>query len=104
TFGKEYSAAYYPKFSGSWVVSEEPFFKLPGVQDFRLRAAFGAAGAQPATFDAARLYDPVTGYQDASGLAPFSYGNPQLRPERSQELEGGFETPVLRGRDAAQDT
>jgi TonB-linked SusC/RagA family outer membrane protein len=98
TFGKDYSAAYYPKLSGSWVLSEEPFFKVPGVQDFRLRAAFGAAGTQPGTFDAARLYDPVTGYQNASGLAPFSYGNPQLRPERSQELEAGFETTLLGGR------
>ena len=98
TFGKDYSAAYYPKLSGSWVISEEPWFRIPGVQELRLRSAFGAAGTQPGTFDAARLYDPVTGYQNASGLAPFSYGNPQLRPERSQELEAGFETALFDGR------
>jgi TonB-linked SusC/RagA family outer membrane protein len=104
TFGKEYSAAYYPKFSASWVVSEEPWFRLPGVGELRLRSAFGAAGTQPGTFDAARLYDPVTGYQNAPGLAPFSFGNPQLRPERSQELEAGFETSVLGGRADVQYT
>jgi TonB-linked SusC/RagA family outer membrane protein len=98
TFGKDFKAAYYPKLSGSWVISEEPWFRLPGVQDLRVRAALGAAGAQPGTFDAARLYDPIVGYQNNPGLVPGSVGNPQLRPERSRELEMGFETTVLRGR------
>ena len=97
-FGEDYSAAYYPKFSASWVISEEPWFRLPIVSDVRLRAALGAAGTQPGTFDAARLYDPTVGYQNAPGLVPASYGNPQLRPERSRELEMGFETTIFDGR------
>ncbi|MGQ0650373.1 MAG: SusC/RagA family TonB-linked outer membrane protein [Gemmatimonadaceae bacterium] len=97
-FGKDFSAAYYPKLSGSWVVSDESWFKLPGVESFRLRAALGAAGTQPGSFDAARLYDPTVGYQNNPGLVPGSYGNPQLKPERSQELELGFETTLLQGR------
>ena len=98
TFGKDFKAAYYPKVSGSWVMSEEPWFRLPGIQDLRLRAALGAAGTQPGTFDAARLYDPIVGYQNNPGLVPGSFGNPQLRPERSRELELGFESTVLGGR------
>jgi TonB-linked SusC/RagA family outer membrane protein len=97
-FGKDYSAAYYPKFSASWVVSEEPWFKLPVVRDLRLRGALGAAGTQPGTFDAARTYDPSVGYTNIPGLVPLSFGNPALRPERSQELELGFETTILGGR------
>jgi TonB-linked SusC/RagA family outer membrane protein len=97
-FGKDFKAAYYPKLSASWVVSEEPWFKLPFVQDLRLRGALGAAGTQPGTFDAARLYSPSVGYQNLPGLVPSSYGNPALRPERSQELELGFETTLLGGR------
>jgi TonB-dependent SusC/RagA subfamily outer membrane receptor len=97
-FGDEYSAAYYPKLSASWVISEEPWWKVPVVGDFRLRAALGAAGAQPGTFDAPRLYEGSVGYQNNPGLIPFSYGNPQLRPERSRELEMGFETTFLGGR------
>jgi TonB-linked SusC/RagA family outer membrane protein len=97
TFGKDYSAAYYPKVSGSWVMSEEPWFHVPGIEQLRLRAALGAAGAQPGTFDAQRLYDPSVGYLDQSGLVPFQLGNPQLRPERSRELETGFETTILGG-------
>jgi TonB-linked SusC/RagA family outer membrane protein len=98
TFGKDYKAAYYPKFSVSWVASEEPWFKLPIVNDLRVRGALGAAGTQPATFAAARLYQSAPGYQDAPGLGPDSYGNPELRPERSQELELGFESTIINGR------
>jgi TonB-linked SusC/RagA family outer membrane protein len=97
-FGKNFSAAYYPKLSGSWVLSEEPWFKVPLVNEFRLRGALGAAGTQPGTFDATRLYNPSVGYQNAPGLLPGSYGNPQLRPERSREVELGFESTFLGGR------
>jgi hypothetical protein len=100
-FGKEYSAAYYPKVSGSWVLSEEPLWREKGgifaraLGDLRLRAAYGSAGAQPGTFDAARLYTSSVGYQNAGGLVPSSFGNPQLKPEKSNELELGFETSLL---------
>jgi TonB-dependent starch-binding outer membrane protein SusC len=97
-FGKEFSAAYYPKVSASWVISEEPWWRVPVFGDVRLRTALGAAGTQPGTFDAARLYDPSTGYQNQPGLVPGSLGNPQLKPERSREFEIGFETTVLRDR------
>jgi hypothetical protein len=104
TFGKEYSAAYYPKFSASWVISEEPWWKVPSLfnspllGNLRLRAALGAAGTQPGSFDAARTYTSVVGYQNVLGVLPQSFGNPQLRPERSMELELGFETDFLGGR------
>lgn len=100
-FGKDYSAAYYPKISGSWVVSEEPFWKDKlgtvgrTINDLRLRFAYGAAGTQPGTFDAARLYTSSVGYQNVGGLVPSSFGNPQLKPERSAELELGFEMALL---------
>jgi hypothetical protein len=97
-FGQDYSAAYYPKLSASWVISEEPWFKAPLLDDLRLRGAFGAAGTQPGTFDAARLYASAPGYQNAPGLVPSSFGNPELSPERSTELELGFETTLFGGR------
>ena len=103
-FGKDYSAAYYPKVSASWVLSEEPLWKEKAgivgraLGDLRLRGAFGAAGTQPGTFDASRLYTASTGYQNAAGLVPSSVGNPQLKPERSAELELGFETSLLNRR------
>ena len=97
-FGKSFSAAYYPKLSASWVMSEENWWKVPFVEDFRLRAALGAAGTQPGTFDAARLYDPSVGYTNLPGLVPGSFGNPALKPERSREFEAGLEAKALNGR------
>ena len=97
-FGQDFSAVYYPKLSGSWVISEEPWFKVPFTESLRLRGAIGAAGTQPGTFDASRLYDPSVGYANGAGLVPASFGNPQLRPERSTEYEGGFEATMLQGR------
>jgi hypothetical protein len=80
------------------VVSEEPWFRVPFVGDLRLRGALGVAGTQPGTFDAARLYNPSVGAGDLPGLVPFQFGNPELKPERSRELELGFETTLLQGR------
>jgi TonB-linked SusC/RagA family outer membrane protein len=96
-FGTKFKAAYYPKLSGAWVLSEEPWFHLPVVNSLRLRAALGAAGTQPGTFDAAQLYNPAVGYKDQPALTPGSVGNPELKPERSKELELGFESTVLGG-------
>jgi TonB-linked SusC/RagA family outer membrane protein len=101
TFGKDFSAAYYPKVSASWVISEEPWFKTPkflGLGELRFRGALGAAGTQPGTFDAQQLYVAGVGYQNVSSLVPDNFGNPALKPERSQELEVGFEATVLDGR------
>ena len=97
-FGRDFKAAYYPKVSGSWVVSDESWFRVPLVRDFRLRSACGAAGTPPGTFDAPRLYMPAARYQNNPGLIPGSFGNPALKPERSAELESGFEATLFGGR------
>ena len=96
-FGKQFKAAYYPKFSGSWVIGEEPWFHVPLVNSLRLRAAYGASGTQPGAFDASQLYAPSVGYADQPGLVPSAFGNPALRPELSKELEMGFESTILGG-------
>lgn len=97
-FGAEFDAAVYPKLSATWVVHEEPFWNLDWVSQFRLRGAFGAAGQQPGTFDASRLYAPQIGFNDEPGLVPSAYGNPQLRPEKGEEIELGFDADFLDGR------
>jgi TonB-dependent starch-binding outer membrane protein SusC len=97
-FGTEYDAAIYPKLSGTWVVSEEDFWSFDRVDQFRLRAAWGAAGQQPGTFDASQLWSPTIGYQNQPALLPNAFGNPQLSPERGEELEVGFDASFLDGR------
>ncbi len=97
-FGENFKAAYYPKLSASWVVNEEPWFRYAWVSELRLRGAWGAAGQQPATFAAARLYGPQIGYQDQPAILPSAFGNPELKPERGEELELGFDAQFLDGR------
>ncbi len=97
-FGEQFKAAYYPKLSGSWVVHEEPFFNVSWIDELRLRGAWGAAGQQPATFAAARLYSPAVGYQNQPAINPAAFGNPELKPERGEELELGFDMAFLNGR------
>lgn len=94
-FGAEFDAAVYPKASATWVISEEDFWDIQWARDVRLRGAWGAAGRQPGTFDASRLYTPQIGFRDEPALQPSSFGNPQLEPERSTELEVGFDASIL---------
>jgi TonB-linked SusC/RagA family outer membrane protein len=90
-FGDDFTLVYYPKASLTWVVSEEPFWSVPQVSALRLRGAYGSAGQQPGAFDALRTYNPVPGPNDVSTVTPLTVGNPNLGPERSSELEFGFD-------------
>jgi TonB-linked SusC/RagA family outer membrane protein len=100
-FGSKLNRVIYPKASLSWVVSEEPFFHLPAVDQLRLRAAWGQAGNSPGPFDAIRSFTTsvVTGATGTSSALRYgSVGNPNLRPERGSEVELGFESAFAGGR------
>jgi TonB-linked SusC/RagA family outer membrane protein len=90
-FGKDFKFVAYPKFSGSWVISEEPFFKVPGVTTAKLRAAWGMAGQQPDAYTAIQTFRPRVGDNGVVGLTSDNYGNPDLRPEVGRELEFGMD-------------
>lgn len=93
-FGRDFSAVYYPKAQASWVMSDEPFFHSSLISNLRFRAAYGASGQQPGTTDAARFFTAATSTirgADTPALIVGSLGNPNLKPERSIELELGFD-------------
>lgn len=93
-FGTNFDAVTYPKLSASWVMSEEPSMPIPTfVNQLRLRAAYGASGLQPGAFDAIRTYTAAGGF-----LTPSSAGNADLGPERSTELELGFDAGLWNDR------
>lgn len=94
-FGEEFDLVWYPKASLAWVISEEPFWSISQVNALRLRAAYGQAGQQPGAFDALRTFSAVPGPNDVSTVTPASVGNPSLGPERSSEIELGFEAGLL---------
>lgn len=98
-FGTDFQNVVYPKASASWVVSDEPFFpRLPGVNELRLRAAYGASGVQPGANDALRYFAPTTtnvALQDQPGVLYATLGNKVLRPERAREFETGFDAKLF---------
>jgi len=100
-FGSDLNKVFYPKLSLSYVISEEPFFRLPGVDELRLRAAWGQAGNAPGPLDALRSYSSsvvTTATGTSSALRYSAVGNPGLKPERGSEIEFGLEASSLEGR------
>ena len=82
----------YPKFSAS--------YRMPmpaAVDELKLRLAYGRAGNQPTTgkytFLTNLILEGVTGYR-ASTIKGF----PDIKPETSSEIEGGFDLTLFTGR------
>ncbi len=95
-FGEDFGLEVYPKVSGSWVVSEEGFWPA-SLGDVKLRAAYGFAGRAPGAFDATRTWTAIS-YQNQNAFVPSNIGNANLGPERTGELEVGFEGSFLANR------
>ncbi|MEM7417922.1 MAG: TonB-dependent receptor [Gemmatimonadota bacterium] len=87
-FGQDFGLQFYPKASASWVVSDEDFWGDMG--QLKLRAAWGQSGRAPGAFDAVRTYDGV-GWGGSPAFYPRVQGNAELGPERTAEIEFGFD-------------
>ncbi|HEX2090769.1 MAG TPA: TonB-dependent receptor [Longimicrobiaceae bacterium] len=98
-FGTGTAFVWYPSVSGSWVLSEEPFFsRVPAFSNLRLRAAYGKSGLRPRFRDAITYFTPEAvrvGSADVAAVTLAGTGNPDLRPEISTELELGFDAGLL---------
>lgn len=101
-FGKDFDAIIYPKFSASWHLSQEDWFpSLPGLDQLRLRTAWGWSGLQPEANAAVLSFRPQlvdTEGGVVGGALVDNMGNPDLKPEKSRELEAGFDGDFLDGR------
>jgi TonB-dependent starch-binding outer membrane protein SusC len=93
-FGSRIGVQVYPKVSMSYVVSEEPFFPKSLASSLKLRAAYGEAGRAPGAFDALRTYNAV-GWGGQPAFRTNTVGNADLGPERSREVELGFDALTL---------
>ena len=101
-FGTDFQSVWYPKLSASWIASEEGFFPQVGwLNSLRLRAAYGAAGVQPGPNDALRTINASSASlrgTDTPILVNNDIGNTELKPERTEEFEVGFETKLFADR------
>ena len=101
-FGVNFRRVYYPSVSGSWVLSDESFFPhIPSVSSLRLRGAVGSAGQNPGFLAAEQFYNPVAVTVNGTDVPAFTVGgagNPNLKPEKSTEAEGGFDLGLFSNR------
>lgn len=96
-FGADFGAVYYPKAGISWVVSEGGRW----LDQLRLRAAIGASGNQPGTTDAVRFFGSTSVVEDGADIPAVVFtalGNPDLKPERTQEVEVGADLTTFSNR------
>ncbi len=94
-FGKDYSTAVYPKASVSWLALST------GPATVRFRGAFGESGVQPPNGSALQLYAATTDWLNggqASTVAIANVQNQRLRPELSEEYEGGVDLGLRQNR------
>jgi TonB-dependent starch-binding outer membrane protein SusC len=88
-FGEDFGLQFYPRASLSWVASEESFWPTWS-PTMKFRAAYGQSGRAPGAFDAVRTWEPV-GWGGQPAFFPRNVGNSELGPERTTELELGFD-------------
>lgn len=101
-FGQNFGWSKYPAVSASYVISEEDFFpKTDVISSLRLRSAYGKSGQRPNFRDAITFFNAQTVNvqgADVPGIVVGGTGNPDLKPEVSQEFEAGFEAGLFRSR------
>ena len=101
-FGKSLGLQAYPKLSVSYVISDESYWPV-GLGEMKLRTALGFSGRAPGTFDAIRTWNPEpTG--GLPGYSPGNVGNDEVGPERTREIELGFDWGFLDNRVSAEFT
>ena len=108
-FGKDFGAAIYPKATVSWVAMDNG----PGkwLNNLRLRGAFGESGQQPDVNAAFTYVAPVTSTILSGSVPAVTFGqfggrlgNTDLKPERSREIELGFDLTSFNSRINLQTT
>ncbi|MDZ7681293.1 MAG: TonB-dependent receptor [Fodinibius sp.] len=108
--GEDERWQFFPKVSGSWVISEESFWQNSGLRNavpsFKFRASLGTSGGQTAigAFDRFNVFNPAS-INGRSALLPSTQrGALDVKPERQTELELGFDASFLSDRLALEFT
>ena len=105
-FGLNFGAILYPKATVSWVAMENPNARW--INQLRPRVAFGQSGQQPTSTAALTFLSPATttifGTGDRPAVTFGALGNDGIRPERSSEVELGFDLTARQNRVSVQAT
>jgi TonB-dependent starch-binding outer membrane protein SusC len=99
-FGKESKYGFFPAVSAGWILSEENFLKSTSFLDFlKLRGSFGLTGNDAGFGDFAQLgLWGAAKYNAISGLIPTQLANPELKWEKSKQLDIGIDYGIFNNR------
>ncbi|MGN6490871.1 MAG: SusC/RagA family TonB-linked outer membrane protein [Agriterribacter sp.] len=96
-FGENNKIGYFPSLSAAWRVSEESFFKIPFISEFKLRFETGVTGNQGG---GAYIYSPMIAGATPSGTGflPGRYKNPDLQWEETKTNNFGLNLGFVNNR------
>ncbi len=94
SYGPNHRRAWFPKVSAAWnFIRSRP----AGVITYgKLRAAYGEAGVEPDPYNIATAVQIQNLNGQPGTVLSSTRGNPDLREERSKELEAGFDIGLIR--------
>ena len=97
TFGENFGIAFYPKISAAYTISDNDFW--PEWWDtMKLRGAIGQSGRAPSPFASKRTWASTSGDDRQAAVILAELGNEDVGPERTREIEAGFEALLFNGR------
>lgn len=97
-FGPSNRFGHFPGASLAWRISEEPFFHIPFINDMKLRTSLGFTGNERINpFQFLALWSSST-YGGNVGVVPQNVANPNIRWEKTRELNVGIDISTLNGR------
>ncbi len=91
SFGDDIDYEFYPKATGSYILSED--IGLPGVDELKIRAAYGQTGKFPGAFLKDRTFS-ATSFRSESAPRFSNPGNADLRPEKTSTIEAGIDAAL----------
>ena len=97
-FGENNKYGYFPSFSAAWNIDKESFFKVPAIDQLKLRAGWGKTGNQefPAGSSQARY-----SFTDNGGLGQVNNPNPDLRWQSDRQYNIGIDVVAFNNRISA---
>ncbi|MHB1193547.1 MAG: SusC/RagA family TonB-linked outer membrane protein [Longimicrobiales bacterium] len=95
-FGDDFGLEKYPKASVAYVISDHDFWPTSWWETMKLRGAFGFSGRAPGAFDKFRTWSPVSD-DGTPAFSPRDVGNSGVGPERTREIEVGFDASMFQG-------
>lgn len=98
-FGPNNKYGFFPAASFAWRISEEDFFDVEAITDFKFRVSYGLTGNDgiPA-FSYQSLYTGGSNYNGEPGIRPSQLPNPDLKWETTSQLNFGLDMGFINDR------